>query len=88
MRTVARFQPGFVSADTEKSVKQIPQGKMWLTLVTVEVVELDDTQTDLDTQFSILAALPSMETDVSKSNLLRRALLHTGQHIEANKGSI
>jgi len=86
MRTVARYQPGFVSADTSKSVVQVPEGKIWLTLATVEVIELDATEArDLNTRFTILAAVPDMQESKEKANLLRRALKHIAQHVEANK---
>jgi len=89
MKTVVRYQPGFVSADTSKSVVQVPEGKIWLTLATVEVIELDATEArDLDTSFTILAAVPDMQESKEKANLLRRALKQVGQHVEANKGNL
>lgn len=88
MKTVQRFQPGLVCAYSSEKIKQIPKGKMWLTLCTVEVVELDmDQSTDLGTSFCILAGLPGevQKTDKVHANLLRHACREISKHVEANK---
>lgn len=71
MKTVARYIPGFVAANTRKSVKQIPPGKLWMTLVTVEVVELEELNDK--TNFILFAAVPDEQEDPIKGSLLRMA---------------
>lgn len=84
MKTVAKYLPGMVAAHTDKSIKQVPKGKIWITLVTIEVVEIGQNEMDTDTSFVLFPALPGMEKDKVKANLLRKAARETAGTVNMN----
>ena len=80
MKTVFRSNVGFWEAQTAEGNPEIPPGKMRLSMVRLEVVELDASNTDLNTQFTVAAGL------AEESPEHRRLLLGLRDHLVANFG--
>lgn len=89
MKTIFKSPVGFFSADTSKSVKQIPEGKLWIHTVQFETYELDaDSEEGKNIQFTIAAAIPAelrKEGQIENANLFQRLLKQIAQHWEQNK---
>lgn len=89
MKTIFKSPVGFFSADTEKSVKQVPPGKLWIHTVQVTTYEVDSADGSMDNiEFTIAAALPGQlkeEGEIERGNLLARALRQLAEHYQGNK---
>lgn len=84
MKTIFKSPVGFFSADTSESIKQIPEGKLWIHTVTFETYELDaDSDEGKNIQFTIAAALPEQlkeQGDIVKGNLLKKIMKQFSEH--------
>lgn len=88
MKTIFKSPVGFFSADTKKSIAQVPQGKIWINTITFETYELDaDSDEGKNIQFTIAAAIPDelkKQGKIIESNLYRKLLRQIMEHAEQN----
>lgn len=90
MTTIFKSPVGFFSADTSKSIKQVPKGKLWIHTVQFTTYELEGESMD-NIEFTIAAALPSVlseQGDNVNARLFARQLRQLAEHYEGNKENL
>jgi len=80
MKTILKTAPGMWEVRSTATNPKIPAGHMRVATVTFEVYELEGTPTDLDTQFTLLAAKSQ------ESEEMLRLLLSLRDHLVVNFG--
>lgn len=82
METIFQTGPGFFAANTAETRPEVPKGKLRVYCVRLEAYDLDDSEDDLDTSFSVLFAKAEGDPQIA------RTLLTLGETIKGNEAML
>lgn len=82
MKSVFKTQNAFWAAESKQANPQVPKGKMWLSTLRLEIVEIGD-DVDMEIEFTILAGLP-VDMSPNDAEKVKSMLRTLREHLNSN----